>query len=118
MGAIGAVTRGSDIAELRERVYAPNTVIHLITGLAYARALRAHLLTSAALEIMTEAQFRTFTKDGYFTIRRKDKFVFRGWGDFTDQIIEQVLVRKLKGQAQAKIIKKSVILFWLLNMTI
>ena len=68
------------MCELCETVYAPNTVINLISGHAYARALRAHLLTSAVLEIMTEAQFRTFTEDGYFTIRRKDTVFFLGGG--------------------------------------
>ena len=34
----------------------------------------------------------------------------------TDKMVK--LVRKLKGLNQAKFIKKSVILFWLLNMTI
>ena len=34
------------------------------------------------------------------------------------QYVGPIFVRTLKGLAQAKIIKKSVILFWLLNMTI
>ena len=34
------------------------------------------------------------------------------------RILYLALTKKLKGLAQAKIIKKSVILFWLLNMTI
>ena len=42
---------------------------------------------------MGESQFRSFTEDGYFTIRRTDKF----WGgNLTDQTIKQVLMRMLK----------------------
>ena len=40
---------GSGLEDLWETVYAPNTVIHMMTGHAYARALRAHLLSSAAI---------------------------------------------------------------------
>ena len=49
MGAIGAIMGGSGLAELWETVYAPNTVLDMTKGHAYARALRAHLLTAAAL---------------------------------------------------------------------
>jgi hypothetical protein len=49
MGSIGYVMGGSGQADLWETVYAPNTVIHMMTGHAYARALRAHLLTSQAI---------------------------------------------------------------------
>ena len=49
MGSIGYVTGGSGLEALWETVYAPNTVVHMFTGHAYARALRAHLLSSAAI---------------------------------------------------------------------
>ena len=45
----------------------------------------------------------------------------RPWGDFlfsSLEITESTDITDLKGLAHAKIIKKSVILFWLLNMTI
>ena len=62
--------------------------------MSYAKSAQLYLDTMKKLpEIMTEAQFRTFTEDGYFTIRRKDEF----WaGNFTNQTIEQVLMRMLK----------------------
>ena len=42
---------------------------------------------------MGEEQFRSFPEDGYFTIKRTDKF----WGgNFTEQTIEQILMRMLK----------------------
>ncbi len=49
MGSIGFIMGGSGLDALWETVYAPNTVIHMMTGHAYARALRAHLLSSAAM---------------------------------------------------------------------
>ena len=48
-GSIGYVMSGSGLENLWETVYAPNTVAHMLTGHAYARALRAHLLSSAAV---------------------------------------------------------------------
>ncbi|KAL8625560.1 hypothetical protein ACOMHN_014648 [Nucella lapillus] len=63
-------------------------------------------------ELMGDAQFRKFTQDGYFTIRRKDKF----WGgNFTDQTIEQVLMRMLKvsgGLAHGRGITDSTLSKW------
>ena len=49
MGSIGYVMAGSGLEALWETVYAPNTVVHMLSGHAYARALRAHLLSSAAI---------------------------------------------------------------------
>jgi len=49
MGSIGFIMRGSGIVDLWETVYAPNSIEHMLTGHAYARALRSHFLTSAAL---------------------------------------------------------------------
>lgn len=49
MGAIGYVMGGSGLEDLWETVYAPNTVIHVMTGHAYARALRAYMLSSVAI---------------------------------------------------------------------
>ena len=42
---------------------------------------------------MLPMQFKRLSEEGYFTIRRSHRF----WsGNFTDQIIEQLLMRKLK----------------------
>ena len=48
LGSIGYIMSGTGIETLWETVYAGNTVVHMLTGHAYARALRAHILTSAA----------------------------------------------------------------------
>ena len=49
MGAIGNIMSCSGLKELWETVYAPYSGKHMFTGLAYARALRAHMLSAAAV---------------------------------------------------------------------
>ena len=49
MGAIGYIMSGSGLQELWESVYAKNSVVQMISGHAYNRALRAHFLTLQAL---------------------------------------------------------------------
>ena len=52
MGSIGNIMTGSGLEELWESVYAKGSVVHMMSGHAYARALRAHFLTQAALAKM------------------------------------------------------------------
>ena len=40
---------GSGLSELWETVYAKGSVIHMQSGHAFSRSLRAHMLTAAAL---------------------------------------------------------------------
>ena len=40
---------GSGLAELWETVYAKGSVIHMQSGHAFSRSLRAHILTASAL---------------------------------------------------------------------
>ena len=49
MGAIGYIMGGSGLEELWEEVYAPNSVKNMLTGHAYSRALRGHLLASTSV---------------------------------------------------------------------
>lgn len=49
LGCIGHVMAGSGIEELFSLNYGSNTVLHIMTGKAYARALRAHFLAERAL---------------------------------------------------------------------
>ena len=49
LGAVGYIMDGSGLREVLEHVYAPNTVPHLLSGKAIARAVRGHLLIDAAL---------------------------------------------------------------------
>ena len=40
---------GSGLAELWEQVYGKGSVIHILSGHAFSRSVRAHILTSSAL---------------------------------------------------------------------
>ena len=49
LGSIGHLMSASGLQHILELVYAPNAVVHMFTGKAIARAVRAHLLVDAAL---------------------------------------------------------------------
>ena len=49
LGTIGHIMSGSGLEELWALLYAQNTVVHMFSGTAYARALRAHFLTYIAV---------------------------------------------------------------------
>ena len=49
LGSIGSMMKGSGLEEVLEKAYGPNVVNHIISGKAFARALRAHSLVEAAL---------------------------------------------------------------------
>ena len=49
LGSIGQLMKGSGLETLFGEVYAEHTVVHLMSGKAISRALRAHFLTEAAL---------------------------------------------------------------------
>ena len=52
MGALGNIMEGSGIEELWCSIYASGVIPHMMKGHAYSRALRAHFLTHAALNII------------------------------------------------------------------
>ena len=54
LGSIGYMMDGSGLRNAPESVYASITVGHMMTGKAYARALRGHFLASALLSIILE----------------------------------------------------------------
>lgn len=49
MGAVGFIMDGSGLQELFQETYAGASVIKMMTGHAYSRALRAHILAHIAL---------------------------------------------------------------------
>lgn len=49
MGSVGHILNGSGLRNQWETVYAKNSVNHMLTGHAYARALRAHMLSAASI---------------------------------------------------------------------
>ena len=50
VGSLGFVMKGSGLQEALETIYGSNTVEHMFTGKAIARALRGHFLTESALQ--------------------------------------------------------------------
>lgn len=49
LGAIGSIMAGSGLQELISVVYSENSTKHILSGHAYARAIRAHFLIATAL---------------------------------------------------------------------
>ena len=49
LGCIGHLMESSGLEELEGTVYAPNTVSHMLSGKAAARAIRGHFLIDDAL---------------------------------------------------------------------
>lgn len=49
LGCIGYLMTGSGLQETLEQIYAPNSVVKMLSGKAIARAVRGHLLLYAAL---------------------------------------------------------------------
>ena len=49
MGSLGHIMRGSGIEEVLLLLYGENTLEHVLSGKAYARAIRAHFLIQSAL---------------------------------------------------------------------
>ena len=60
LGSIGHIMEVSGLEYLLGQVYADSTVKHVISGKAYARAMRGHLLVTSALHtIMTSMALNT-----------------------------------------------------------
>ena len=49
LGAIGYVMKGSGLEELMGQLYGPNTLDHVMSGKAFARAIRGHIIIHDAL---------------------------------------------------------------------
>ena len=52
LGSIGYIMSGSGLTELLELIYASNTVPHMLSGKAIARAVRGHFLVCSALHML------------------------------------------------------------------
>ena len=50
MGSIGHIMRGSGIEDILLLLFGENTIEHILSGKAYAKAIRSHLLIQAALK--------------------------------------------------------------------
>ncbi len=56
LGCIGHLMAASGLQELLELIYAPNAVVHMLTGKAIALAVRGHLIVNAALNALVLAK--------------------------------------------------------------
>lgn len=70
MGSIGYIMAGSGIKEALSTIYAENTIDHIMSGRAYARAVRAHILLQLALSrlifndlLQNNSEFQTLITD-------------------------------------------------------
>lgn len=52
LGCIGHLMASSGLQEVLELIYAPNAVIHMMSGKAVAQAVRAHSIVDASLKAM------------------------------------------------------------------
>ena len=87
---------------------------HSAGHLAFAKSARLYLQQMESLESkMSESEYKQFTEGGYFTVRKKDRL----WsGNFTDQTIEQNLMRMFKssgGMTRGRGITESTITKWI-----
>ena len=57
LGCIGHIMAGSGLQSVLEQVYASNTVTHILTGKAYERAVRGHLVASALNTVLAATCF-------------------------------------------------------------
>lgn len=64
MGAVAKIMGGSGMEEIWEKVFAKNSVVHMTNGHAYARALRAHSLSQAAIAHLI---FEYCEEEGFLT---------------------------------------------------
>ena len=88
-------------------------LFHAAGHFPYAKAARLYLEQMRNLEvIMSESEYERFALRGYFTIRRSDRY----WsGNFSDQVIEQELMRLLKtsgGMTRGRGISDSSLMAW------
>ena len=64
LGSIGSLMEGSGLSRALKTVYVPLTVGHMMTGKAYTRAVRGHMMsTSAVLSLLLEGFWDSLTTD-------------------------------------------------------
>jgi hypothetical protein len=92
MGSVGYIMGGSGLEVLWESVYAPASVVHMMTGHAYAHALRAHLLTSVALFTFMMTEMEDKTKESPSALHKA--IIGQKPVDLVDEKVMQTLIEK------------------------
>ena len=81
LGSIGNMMKGSGLEELFAEVYAENSVVHMFSGKAISRVLRAHILAESALTTML---INILIEEGYGDIELFEQVVNQILGDNND----------------------------------
>lgn len=63
LGSIGFLMTGSGLSELWSTVYASASIPHMLSGHAYARAIRAHCLTFCAISVLIVEEIEVTQED-------------------------------------------------------
>ncbi|KAG1681897.1 Neuroendocrine convertase 1 [Nymphon striatum] len=119
---IGKLMAGSGLEEVFEEVYAEHTVVHMFSGKAVARSLRAHMLVQGALvshlinALVDEGkidplQLESVYKKAIMTGLKKDELIEFGNGDVfshIEKMISEYTLTKKDASRTAKL--------WLLYM--
>ncbi|ELU15381.1 hypothetical protein CAPTEDRAFT_199459 [Capitella teleta] len=92
MGPVGYIMGSSGLEVLWESVYAPASVVHMMTGHAYAHALRAHLLTSVALFTFMMTEMEDKTKESLLALHKA--IIGQKPVDLEDEKVMQTLIEK------------------------
>ncbi|ELT96415.1 hypothetical protein CAPTEDRAFT_203052 [Capitella teleta] len=92
MGSVGYIMGGSGLEVLWESVYAPASVVHMMTGHAYVHALRAHLLTSVALFTFMMTEMEDKTKESLLALHKA--IIGQKPVDLEDEKVMQTLIEK------------------------
>ena len=88
---------GSGIEEVWATIYAKNSIVHMMSGHSYARALRAHILTYLALTIPV-------SKSIDFEISGDEDILIENLSHFSFDLLADFL--PLKNKIREKIIEK------------
>jgi len=89
LGSIGTLMAGTGLKDVFSEIYAENSVTHMLSGKAIARAIRAHILTASALwscllEIVKE-------ENSKIDFSQFDSFYQKACqGELTDQMLDEL----------------------------
>jgi len=91
LGSLGTLMAGSGLTDIMECCYGPNTIKHIMSGKAVARAVRAHFLIDSALKIIL---LKAVTSSGMYDSQMAElkefynSIVSNGYDDNTVQFPE------------------------------
>ncbi|ELT88628.1 hypothetical protein CAPTEDRAFT_216340 [Capitella teleta] len=92
MGSVGYTMGSSGLEVLWELVYAPASVVHMMTGHAYAHALQAHLLTSVTFFTFMMTEMEDKTKENLSALHKA--VIGQKPADLEDEKVMQTLIEK------------------------